>query len=381
MRQRSCFGVMLVVVLFHSLAFCDFKYTQKTQVTGGSIVAMTKSLGAFSKNARSMTEPQISTTMLKGNRMRQNHPDGKVEIIDLEGKRFIRIDPEKKTYSTMTFDEFKASLQRAQERMKEEQAKAMAKHPDSANVKMVPKFSVEKTGQTRTVMNLPTNEVKMRMEMEMQSDDPKLKEHMGAASFVMTTDSWLAPDVPGYGEMREFYLRMAKELDWLPGMMSGMMNMNPQMGPAMEEFRKNAVKMEGMPLLQYVTLTMAGVGMAQAPTAGQPSQGQAPQAQAPTSAADAAKQQIAKSLGGMMGGFGHKKKQDPPAAPASDSASTPPASSTSPPASNSNAMMESTIEVQSFSHDGLDKGLFEVPAGYALVQQDPDEMLGGAKRH
>ena len=40
------------------LSRADFKYTQQSKITGGSIVSMTKTLGVFSKNARQLTDPQ-----------------------------------------------------------------------------------------------------------------------------------------------------------------------------------------------------------------------------------------------------------------------------------------------------------------------------------
>jgi len=45
-------------------------------------------------------------------------------------------------------------------------------------------------------------------------------------------------------------MRMAKELDWVPGAWGTRWGMNSQMGQAMEEFRKNSIKLQGMPLLQ-----------------------------------------------------------------------------------------------------------------------------------
>src|SRR5579862_1844890 len=128
------------IALMCGVSRADFKYTQQSQVTGGALVSMTKTLGVFSKNARQITEPQTSTIMLKGNRLRQEQSTGEIEIIDLDSKRFIRIDPATKTYSSTTFDEFKAALQRAQEKAKEDQAKALKEHPDAQNIKIVPKF-------------------------------------------------------------------------------------------------------------------------------------------------------------------------------------------------------------------------------------------------
>ncbi len=125
---------LVITVLVAGLGVChaDFKYTQSSKMTGGSLIGMTKALGVFSKSARQINEPQLSTVMVKGNHMRSEHANGQVQIIDLDGRRFINIDSTKKTYSTMTFEEFKAAMQRAQERAKEEQAKAQAQRNENS---------------------------------------------------------------------------------------------------------------------------------------------------------------------------------------------------------------------------------------------------------
>jgi hypothetical protein len=365
------------MLLSASMCHADFKYTQQSQVTGGSLVSMTKTLGVFSKNARKITEPQLSTTMVKGGRMRQEHSDGTVQIIDLEGKRFINIDTANKTYSTMTFDEFKAAMQRAQERAKEEQAKAQAdaqaKHPEAANVKIVPKMSSEETGATKTILNLPTKEVKWRLDMEMQSTDPNAQAQAQGPQSITTTinsDSWIAESVPGYEEMHQFFMKMAKELDWLPGTMSGMTGMNLQSGQAMDEFRKNSIKLKGMPLLQTTSMSLGASGMPPAQAA-QGSQQPAAQpastqqtsdsSSVPTSAHDA----ISKGIGSMLGGFGKKKK-------AQDGSTD---QSSGQPAAASNSLMDTQTQVMSYSSDPLDKGLFDIPAGYTQVQANPDDPM------
>src|SRR3974377_1209912 len=139
MTTRShCLLVHISVLILALYSFADFKYTQQSKVTGGALISMTKTLGVFSKSARNIDAPQTSVTMLKGNRLRQEHADGQIQIIDLDEKRFVYIDPANKTYSTMTFDEFKAAMQRAAERAKEEQAKQMKGHPEAHNVNSTP---------------------------------------------------------------------------------------------------------------------------------------------------------------------------------------------------------------------------------------------------
>jgi len=216
-------------------------------------------------------------------------------------------------------------------------------------------------------LNLPTKEVKMKIDMQMESTDPKAQEKAESMSMTVTSDSWVAASIPGYGEVRDFYVKLAKELDWLPGTMGSMagMNMNPQMGPAMEEFRKSSVKLQGMPLLQTMTMGMGAQGQqAQAPQA-QPTAQQSEDSK-PTSAREA----LGKGLGGM---FGRKKKQD-------QDNSNNSGNSSGQSSSNSGSLMDMQTEVTSYSSNSLDKGLFEVPAGFTQVQRDPDEMFGGRKK-
>ena len=380
MRVRRDMALVFSVLLAAGgISQADFKYTQSSKMTGGSLMTMAKTLGAFSKSARQMNEPQLTTNMVKGNRMRSEHSTGIVEIIDLDGRRFINIDTAKKTYSTMTFDEFKAAMQRAAERAKEEQAKTVSKHPEAANVKITPKVHSEETGGTRTILDLPTKEVKWQVEMLIESTDPNVQQKAQSASMEMSSDAWIAPSVPGYDEMRRFYMHMAKELDWLPSTMGNMAGMNMQMGPAMQEFQKNLVTVKGMPLLQIVSFGMGATGVPQDRAAnsqpGQPPPPQKPddQGSTPTSTRDA----ISKGIGGVFGSFGKKKKQRDQDAQAQSADSS---GSSQQPASASGALMEMQTEVTQYSNTSVDKDLFEIPAGYTQVQQDPNQVFGGTRK-
>jgi len=369
--KLSLIRLIIFVVLVSTFSVADFKYTQQSKITGGTLLSMTKTLGVFSKSARKMDEPQVSVTLLKGNRLRQEHADGQIEIIDLDGKRFVYIDPANKTYSTMTFEEFKAAMQRAAEHAKEEQAKAMKGHPQAQNVKLTPKLDMQKTGATKTVLNLPTQEIKMKIDMVMESTDPNAQPGPQSAAMSISSDSWVAPGVPGFSQMHDFYVKMAKELDWLPGTMSGGMGMSPMMGPAMDEMRKNAVKMDGMPLLQYVSMGMSASGAPQGQGAAQQPPAQQPAQQTSDSSPSNPRDALAKGLGGMFGGLGKKKKQD------QDQSNQ--AASSAPP-SQPGSMMDMTIEVLSFSNSALDASLFDIPAGYAQVQRNADDVVGGKRK-
>jgi len=359
MRLRYGLAMLVVGIVFAGTSRADFKYTQQSKVTGGTLVGATKMIGVFSKSARQVTEPQLSTTMIRRNRLRTEQAAGTVEIIDLDGRRFIHIDPAKKSYWIQTFDQLKQQMEQAREKVKQEQAKSAAKHGDAQSVTMVPKFDVKETGQTRTILSIPSKEVTMRVDMLFQSTDPKTQADLdkSKASFWMTGDAWYGT-VPGYDEVRHFYVKLAKELQWLPGSM-GMAN--PQMTQATEEFKKNSLQVEGMPLVEFTSFGMAANGQGGGEqAAGQtqpPDKSSASNDSTPSSPQGA----VAKSLGGL---FGKKKQPQPSDSSASSS------SGVSQPAPVAGSMMDMTVEVTSYSKDSLDDSLFDVPAGYVQVQPD-----------
>jgi hypothetical protein len=387
MRAYKSFAFLLAIMVGGSaVGHADFKYTESSKMTGGALMGAMKFVSVFSKEAKQANAPQVSTRAVKGNRFREEHADGTIQVIDLDGRRFVNIDPKARTYSVLTFEEMKQRMLAAQERMKEEQAKQAGQHPQS-NVKITPKIESSDTGATRNILGLDTKESKIHIEMLMETDDPKAQGQK--VTTVMDTDSWIAPSVPGYDEIRQFYVKMAKEMDWVPGaVMGGMANSNVQIG--MTELKKNNARINGIPLLQMVSMTLAGNGTPPAAGANAQTQASAPpppssqapaQTQEPTSAKDAITQSIAGHFG--LGGLGKKKKKadDQPATtdssqPASGSGSAASSAPAAAPAGNPGALMEMTIEVTSFSNSALDKSLFDVPAGYTQVQPDLDAKPG-----
>lgn len=371
MRLRKVLTIVAMTVIAAGTSRADFKYTQQSKVTGGALAGVTKTLGVFSKSAREATAPQLSTTMVKGNRMRTEQAAGTVEIVDLEGKRFIHIDTAKKAYWIQTFDQFRQQMEQAREKMKEEQAKSAAKHGDAQSVTMVPKFDVQATGVTRAVLNVPAKEMKMRVDMLFKSTDPKTEADLekSNASFWMTGDSWYG-SIPGYDEVRRFQIKMAKELDWLPGTM-GMSN--SQMSQAADEFRKNAIQMDGMPLVMFTSFGMAANGQA-GQSGGQQPASQGSQQQTQSSSSDSTptnpKEALSKSLGGL---FGKKKQQQ---ADSSANANAGASGSVPPPAPVPGSMMDVTTEVTAYSQDSLDASLFDVPSGFTEMQAPQNAAAG-----
>ena len=333
--------IIVFIVLFAvSAGFADFKYTEKSKITGGSIMGAVKFAGAFSKDAKQMTQGMNSTVSFKGNKMRREDDLGNAEIYDLDGRRIIHIDARHKTYSVMTFDEMRARIQEEKRKAAEQQAKSKDKN---AQVKVIPKIQITPGKTTKELLGQTAKEMKVRVDMEIQSEDPQHKAE--SATFWVNSDSWLAP-VKGHDEARRFYMRLAKELDWLPGEMASGAG-NVQIAPAMAEFRKNAFNMTGFPLLQYVSVGGTGTG--------QPGQSESKAQSSPSTPGGA----IAKGIGGL---FGRKKKKE------DEQAQQDSANADSKPASPANSLMDMTLEVTSVSIDPVDKSLFDIPPGYKQVE-------------
>jgi hypothetical protein len=344
--KRAIAGTLAGALLFSlsTSCFADFQYTETSKITGGSMAGAMKFVGVFSKDARQATQGSTSTISFKGNKMRREDSLGQVEIIDLDGRRIVHIDTKKKTYSTMTFDEMRAQMEEARKKAAEQQAKH---NKDQGNVKIVPKVQVTAGAGSKKLLDYTAKEMKVRVDMEIQSDDPKAKGQ--TANMWVNSDSWIAP-VKGYDEVKRFYMRMAKELDWVPGAVLGA---NPQLSPAMVEYRKSAATLNGMPLLSLVSVGMAG----------QPGQTGTPQQASQSDQKQSGGNPITQGIGGI---FGRKKKKDDAAQ--QDNASSNSGPSNPSPSGAAGSMMDTTIEVTSVSTSAVDASLFQIPEGYKQVQ-------------
>jgi hypothetical protein len=368
MKATTAAILCVLLVLGAAPARADFKYSDTSKITGGSLKGMMKTVSIFSKQASQAMKPISTTRYIKGDRMRSDNADGKVQIIDLAGRRIIEIDPQKRTYTEVTFEEMRAVMNKmrdqAQQKMDEETKQKDAK----ANVNA--KISVTPGTASRQIQGLTANEMKVQIDMEVQaqSNGQGTVQPSGPVSGTISTsiDSWVAPAVPGYQQVGDFYRRMAKEINWVP---PSNIHVDPRVSQSMDELQKNQSAFKGLPLLQYVSMSMVGQpgtagNTADASGSGSNSNSSSSNHGTPTSMSDA----MAKGLGGL---FGKKKKKDDAAAEQS--------SQNPPPPSTPGSLIEMTIEVTSFSDAALDANLFEIPVGYTRVQENPDQILQQGK--
>jgi hypothetical protein len=351
--------VLAITVLVSAGLFADFSYEQTSKMTGGFLQKM----AFLSKQLR---EPIRSTVAVKGDRMATVSPlTG--HIIDLKNETITEINFQKKTYSVVTFAQLAEAVQQAQARLKAEQG--------GQQMDMTMKPSVKETGQTREINGAQARE--MIMTVEFEGSNPENQER--ATLMTMVADMWIAPDVAGYAEVRDFYRRMAEKLGWMPGMsMMGGQNS----GKAMAELYKEAAKLNGVPVLQITKMNMGGAAAQGEQAAGTPPPQQQPQPQvdATSAAGSAVGSRLGGRLGGLAGGLGglgrrRQQQQQPPP----EQTQTQPAAQggEQQAAAGAGSLMEMTTELTGFSSAPVDASKFEVPAGFKQVDS---EMLKGMRR-
>jgi hypothetical protein len=338
---------LLAAVVICVSARADFSYEQTSRVSGGAMAGMMRMAGAFSKSAR---EPMRTTVMVQGDRMAMLSQD-RINIIDLAAETMTDVDLKKKTYAVITF----ADMAKAMERM----AEKMGQRKDNAEVQF--RADVKPTGQTRVISGLDTKQTIVTLAVE-GNDKAGNKGAMD-----LTMDMWMAPSIPGYEEVRNFYARMAQKMPFNPAASGMAGQMMAQHSKGMSELVKEMSKLDGVPVLQITRIGGSG-----AP----PSEGQAGAAQsqsAPAASADSEQStgvgragRIAAGLGGF-GGFGRKKKQAEPAQEQPQQASS---SSAGP-----EALMELTTELSGFSSSPVDGSKFQTPAGFKQVSHDMEKLL------
>jgi hypothetical protein len=178
----------------------------------------------------------------------------------------------------------------------------------------------------------------------------------------VTSDMWLAKDVSGASEMRDFYKRMAKELDWAPTGFGSMLN-RPDVAKALAKMMAEGGKMEGMPVEQIIRM------------GGESAQGG--RAATTSSSQSAPSPSLGEALGGAfggklggLGGFGWKKKQDADTKPAE-------ASSGAQSGQSAGVLMEMTVDNTGFSTTSVDEALFAYPGDFKKVDETANQARRG----
>jgi hypothetical protein len=348
MRFAAFFALALCSVPLHA----DFQYQSTAHITGGAMLQMLR----FVPGAGKIREPQTSTVAVQGNRMVHKSPL-QTSIIDLDKRTITTINNEKKTYSVMTFEQMKQAMADASAKLQSAKQQN-ASQPGSPDVSI--DADIQQTGQSRNIAGYNTKETILTMSMTMT--DPRTAQ---SGAMALKMDMWIAPEVAGYSEMRDFYKRMAKELDWMPG---GMALLNrPDMARAISKMMTQGGAVDGTPIQEVMSMRPAATPGSPDTSAPQPTTTQNTTQNNSQQTPSAA---IASALSGRfggLGGFGRKKQSS--STQSSAPASSPDAASPAP-ASGDASLIEMTMENSAFSAAPVSSSLFDIPAGFREVPPD-----------
>jgi hypothetical protein len=200
----------------------------------------------------------VSSNAVKGDR-KATFTDTTGRIVDLAEEKIYDIDMKKKTYEVTTFEEVRQRLREAQERAEKDAKKeeGQPQESQSSGKEVEVDFDVKETGQKKSIAGYDTRQVIMTVTV--REKGRTLDEGGG---LVMTSDSWLGPEIPAYKELAQFEQRywkaIAPETAGVSAeQMAAMMALYPMVKQAMERMNQENVKLSGTPL--STTVTFEGV--------------------------------------------------------------------------------------------------------------------------
>ena len=363
----------IVVTLLAGLclpAFADFSYQETSKLTGGALVRMMKMIPGGGR----MSEPQLGHVYLKGNKLARVDERG-MNIVDIDAETITDVNIEKKQYSVITFAEMAQALEAMRKKLEREMAKQRGKDQPAPEIKFDVK--VQETGQKKIIEGFDAKE--MQMLMDMGTTDPKTGQ---TATMRFDSSMWVTPEVGGYEEVQQFYMRMAKKLDWAPQMNSlgAIMRSQPGMGEGLAKMAAEAQKIKGVQLVTVSAVVMLGQDgqPVETPEINMPSSGEIAEEASRSAAAGTAARAAGgrfgglagAAAGGMLGGFGRKKKKEEPKAeeppPQQEKAAAP---------GKKGALMEITVETSGHSRGSVDSAKLAVPAGFKEVEHEMKKII------
>jgi hypothetical protein len=253
----SCALAFPLLGLVPGQAWAEVKAREKTHVSLGGMLG--KVFNLF--GGKAAKEGTVGTTAVKGNRKAtMNESTG--QIIDLAEEKVYDLDMKKKTYQVTTFDEIRRRMQEAREKAEKDAAKEQGK--EDKGDKAQPRkeyevdFDVKETGQKKELAGYSAREVVMTVTVR---EKGRTLEDGGGV--VMTSNSWLGPQIPAMKEVAEFDMKYWKQLQGSDAMgmsaeqLATIIATFPAVKQAMDRLQKEGPKLQGTPLA--TTTTVEGV--------------------------------------------------------------------------------------------------------------------------
>jgi hypothetical protein len=236
-----------------------------------------------------------TTVAVKGER-KASLNDATGQIIDLSEEKIYDLDMKKKTYRVTTFAELRRQMQEAEKKAQEEAKKesdAPAEKAEPAKTEepqVEVDFDIKNTGQKKQVNGFDTQQAIVTVTVR-----EKGKTLEDGGGMVMTTDMWLAPQIPQMKEVLDFDRKYAEKLygpvyaGVSAEQMAMVTAMYPMMKQAVGKMNAEGTKIDGTAILTVTT--MDAVKSAEQLAAEQ------------KQTQDTSAQKSPATVGGLLGGF------------------------------------------------------------------------------
>ncbi len=245
------FATALLVSLWTGVLRADVKTEEKTQVKFEGMLG--RMIGLF--GGKAAREGVAATVAVKGDRkLTSDGTSG--QIIDLGEEKVYDLDFKDKTYKVTTFAELRRRLEeasrRAEESARREEPESKPSGKEEPQVEV--DFSLKETGQRKTINGYDCREVLMTITVR-----EKGKTLEQAGGIVLSSSSWLAPEIKAVKEIAEFDRRYAEKLSastfgGSAEQMAAAMAMYPMMKQAIAKLQAENVNLEGTPIQTVMTI-------------------------------------------------------------------------------------------------------------------------------
>jgi hypothetical protein len=246
-NAKMAAAVLPLVLLCTAPVLADVKTRERSQVKFEGMLG--RMVGMF--GGKAAREGVVTTNAVRGDR-KVELTDATGRIVDLREEKIYELDMKRRTYQVTTFDELRRRMREAQEKAAKEAAKQPDREPqedpDQQQVNLEVDFDITETGQSRTIAGHDAREVVMTVTLRQKGRT--LDEGGG---FVMTSNTWMGPEIPAMKELVDFELRYWKAIaPEATGMsaeqMAAVMAMYPMLKTAMERLQAEGAKLDGTPL-------------------------------------------------------------------------------------------------------------------------------------
>jgi hypothetical protein len=273
---------LLVLSGSHTLA-PDVTYVSVTSVEFAG--ALGRAANFVSRLAGQSTD-LTQTVYLKGNKMLRADESTSM-LFDLDAEHIVTLNHEEKTYSILTFADFRSRMEEMVRDVTDEMeggeaaddAGEQGREETDSQSEEAPEmdfrfdFAVDPTGETSTVNGHPAERFLMTISMEArraEAAEPSSEEAVPEGTLVIASDLWMSSDLQGYDEYETFHLRFAetfggsmlgeKEMQSMAGALQQAFASDPRIREGLEKAQTEAANLEGVEVrnVTHVVLVAAG---------------------------------------------------------------------------------------------------------------------------